>query len=120
MTDEIPIRKPRSLQTRDPLWGVGGPDKKHFKLSGAAPTNAPSNGVVKHKDRNICKKAPDHQHHYEVVVDRFYKWSEHMVDQCVHCGKKKGWGFTVYIVKPEWIKKLEAQRRSKAGTAWWD
>jgi len=110
--EERQIRKARSLQTSDPLWGTSGPDKKHFKLSGAAPTEAPSTGV-RHGGKNkskVCKKSPDHEHHFEVVADRVYWRSEHMVDQCSYCGKKKGYGFNVWIVKPDWIKKLEARR----------
>ena len=110
--EERQVRKARSLQTRDPLWGTGGPDKKHFKLSGAVPTDAPSNGARHHKNKRICKKSPDHEHHYEVVVERIWSGrNERMVDQCSYCGKKKGYGFTVWIgPKPEWIKRMEERR----------
>lgn len=105
------IRKDRSLQTSDPLWGTSGPDKKHFKLSGAAPTDAPSNGTVHRRDKKLCKRSPDHAHHYEIVVERVYRDFESMTNACRHCGKKKGWGFRVWTApKPEWFKKLEAKR----------
>lgn len=113
METEPRIRKPRSLTSRADSWGWSDRevDPKHFRTNGAVPDESPSQGSVHRKNRNVCKGSTDRQHHYEVVCDRFYKWSEHMVDQCTGCGKKKGWGFTVYIVKPDWIKKLEARRQ---------
>lgn len=114
MDPEPKIRKPRSLQTNDPLYGAGGPNKKHFKLSGAAPTDAPSQGTVKHRDKRICQRSPDHAHHYEVVCEHAWYWYERMIDQCIHCGHKKGWGFEVWTrPKPEWRKKMEAKWRRR-------
>lgn len=110
----LEVKKPRSLQTSDPLWGTSGPDKKHFKLSGAAPTDAPSNGTVHRKDRNVCKKSSDHTHHYEIVVERVYRDFEMMVNQCSHCGKKKGFAYRVWTrPKPEWYLKMEARWKKK-------
>lgn len=104
------IRKPRSLQTSWGDWGGGGATHKHFRVNGADPTDGPSTSTVRKNRAKLCKKSPDHEHHFVVTAERVYWRSEYMVDQCSYCGKKKG-GFTVWIVKPEWIKKLEQQRR---------
>jgi hypothetical protein len=110
---ELPIRKPRSLAAKGYAgWKDNSAQKKHFKLSGAVPTNAPSTGA-KHGGKNkskTCKKSPDHEHHYEVVAERVWKMAETMVDTCIYCGHKKGYGFQVWVMpKPEWRKKLEAK-----------
>lgn len=105
------VRKPRSLTTRGDGWVADNTTHKAFRVNGADPADLPSQGRVHHKPKQICKRSPDHEHHYEVVSERVYWRSEHMVDQCSYCGKKKGFGFTVWIVKPDWIKKLEERRR---------
>lgn len=110
MDDEfpVPIKKPRSLKSSYDGWGDSS--HKHFRVNGADPTDGPSNGKVRHKDKNLCKGSPDKVHHFEIVCERVYWRAEHMVDKCIHCGKKNGYGFTMWIVKPDWIKKLEQRK----------
>lgn len=106
------IKKLRSLTSRDDSWGWGSRDvdPKHFRVNGAVPDNAPSNGSRHRKNKDICKRAPDHIHHYEVRVNQAYRDFEQMVDTCIHCGKKLGYGFRVWVrPKPEWYIRMQAR-----------
>lgn len=115
MEPEVPIRKDRSLAAKGYAgWKDNHAQKKHFKQSGAVPTEAPSTGTKHHKDRTVCKKSPDRAHHYEVAVERAYRDFEMMVNQCTHCGKKKGFAYRVWTrPKPEWYLKMEARWKKK-------
>lgn len=107
------IRKPRSLGAKGYAgWKDNSAQKKHFKLNGAVPTNAPSTGVKHGGKRKICNRSPDHEHHYEVKCERAYDAFEQMVDTCTYCGFKKGFGFRVWTKpKPEWYLKMEKRWR---------
>lgn len=107
----VPIKKSRSLETSYDGWGTG--HHKHFRVNGADPTDLPSQGKIHSKTRRVCKGSPDKNHHFEVICERVYWRSEHMVDQCIYCGKKDGYGFTVWIVKPDWIKKMEQRKNGR-------